>query len=137
MQKFVFIIKEDVCARNNCSEKVNDLLNVMTKYGEVHDLDQYEDTLKNEYQATIDNLTTQLDTLKAHNLTPEEIKVLNVMREGEIAKNKKREEEFAQEKSQLIADKQATENKLTQVKQEFSNYKRRIINIVGTDTEVQ
>lgn len=133
MLKYVFTIKEDVCAANGRTNKVSELLSVLPYYGELVDYDTAISDVKNEYQATIDNLTHQLEVLKDHNLTAEEIKVLNVMRVSATEANKKREAEFEEEKAKLIADKTASDNKVEALKNEFRNYKRRIRSMVGDD----
>ena len=135
MQKYVFTIKEDICTANNCTDKVQYLLSILPKYGDLVDYDVAVANVKDDYQRTIDNLTEQLNVLKDHNLTPEEIRVLNVIRQADIEKGKKREEEYAAERAQLIAEKTASDQKVVAIKTEFSNYKRRILSIVGGETE--
>ena len=134
MQKYVFTIKEDICTANNCTDKVQYLLSILPKYGDLVDYDVAVANVKDDYQRTIDNLTEQLNVLKDHNLTPEEIRVLNVIRQADIEKGKKREEEYAAERAQLIAEKTASDQKVVAIKTEFSNYKRRILSIVGGET---
>ena len=68
-----------------------------------------------------------------HNLTQEEIKVLNLLRETSAQQNKELVATWEAEKQQLIAEKQAETNKVTAIKSEFNNYKRRLKSIVDVD----
>ena len=132
-KELVLIIQEDKCDNNGCLDKIPDLLSVLPKYGKVIPLSVVEQEIRDKDQEIIDNLTTSLAKLKAHNLTPEEIQVLNVMRATDAEKSRKREEEWAQEKAQLIAEKQESDSKVVALANEFKTYKRRVRTVVGDE----
>ena len=94
MGKYVFTVREDICAQNSKDVNATDLLSVMKHYGTVEVYDQVRASEKAEFQANINSLTAQLDALKDQNLTADEIKLIKAYREqktsvvsGYIAEN--------------------------------------------------
>lgn len=85
MKKYVFTIKDDVCAANGKDIEATELLAKMRLWGDVEDYDKAVASVCAEYQGTIDNLTKQLGaTAVASN--EDEVLFLNFYRERK-AKN--------------------------------------------------
>ena len=82
MKKYVFIIKDDVCAANGKDVNATELLQKMKLWGDVVDYDKETAVLRAEYQASIDNLAAQLNAVKAQELTPDEIAMVAAYREN-------------------------------------------------------
>ena len=80
MKKYVFTVKDDVCAMNGKDINATELLEVMKHYGSVEDYDSVFANVKAEYQATVDNLTAQINVMKAHDLTPDELELVKSYR---------------------------------------------------------
>lgn len=80
MKKYVFTIKDDVCAANDKDIEATELLAKMRLWGDVEDYDKVIAPLKAEYQGIVDNLTAQLTAIKAQELTDDEIVLLNAYR---------------------------------------------------------
>lgn len=80
MKKFVFTIKDDVCAANGKDVEATELLAKMKLWGTIEDYEQAVSVVRAEYQATIDNLTAQLNAIKDQELTNDEIVLLNAYR---------------------------------------------------------
>lgn len=85
MKKVVLTIKDDVCAKNGKDVNATELLTVMSHYGTVESYDPVVAKDKAEYQATIDNLTAQLNAIKEQELTVDEIKMVKAYRENKSA----------------------------------------------------
>ena len=85
MVKYVFTVREDICAQNSKDVNATDLLSVMKHYGTVEVYDQVRASEKAEFQANINSLTAQLDALKDQNLTADEIKLIKAYREQKTA----------------------------------------------------
>ena len=83
MKKYVFTIKDDVCIANGKDVEATELLSKMRLWGEVEDYDTAISAVKAEYQATVDNLATQLTEKEAQDLhlTKEEIRLNELFRE--------------------------------------------------------
>lgn len=84
MVKYAFTVKEDVCEKNGKDASAKELLLAMSHYGEVESFETSVAKVKLEYQATIDNLSTQLASIKEQELTEDE---LNMVRAYRSAKN--------------------------------------------------
>lgn len=84
MKKYVFTIKDDVCIANGKDIEATELLSKMSLWGDVEDYDTAISAVKAEYQATVDNLTTQLTESKEQNpnLTEDESRMLLSYREN-------------------------------------------------------
>ena len=80
MKKYVFTIKDDVCAANDKDIEATELLAKMRLWGDVEEYDKVIAPVKAEYQAIVDNLTAQLSAIKAQELTDDEIVLLNAYR---------------------------------------------------------
>ena len=76
MKKYVFTIRDDVCLANGKDVEATELLGKMKLWGEVEDYDRSISGVKAEYQATVDNLTTQLSAIKDQELTADEIEIV-------------------------------------------------------------
>ncbi len=83
MKKYVFTIKDDVCIANGKDIEATELLSKMRLWGDVEDYDTAISAIKAEYQATVDNLTTQLIEKNEQdpNLTEDEIRLNELFRE--------------------------------------------------------
>ena len=80
MKKYVFTIKDDVCAANGKDIEAADLLAKMRLWGDVEDYEHALATVRAEYQGVIDNLNAQLAAIKDQELTDDEIVLLNAYR---------------------------------------------------------
>lgn len=76
MKKYVFTIRDDVCTANGKDVEATELLAKMRLWGEVEDYDRAVSVVKAEYQANIDNLTTQITAIKEQKLTADELKLV-------------------------------------------------------------
>lgn len=81
MKDYAFIIKEDVCAANGKDVEATELIQKMKLWGEVKPLEDVLASVRKEYQTIIDNLTAQYNAIKAQELTPDEIVLLNSYRD--------------------------------------------------------
>jgi hypothetical protein len=80
MKKYVFTIKDDICAANGKDIEASELIAKMRLWGDVEDYDKAVASVCAEYQATIDNLSTQNAALKLHEFTDDEIALNNAYR---------------------------------------------------------
>jgi hypothetical protein len=116
MRKYVFTIKDDVCAANGKDIQATELLKVMTHYGSVEDYEKDISTTKAEYQGTIDALTLQLTAIKDQELTDDEIRMVKAFRDCKnavVSKYVAIAEEYAK---QLEAVKQEAEQRTAKIK---------------------
>lgn len=81
MKKYVFTIKDDVCAANGKDIEATELLQKMKLWGDVEPYEKALAPVCNEYDGIIHNLNTQLTAIKAQELTPDEIVLLNTYRD--------------------------------------------------------
>lgn len=108
MKSLVITVLDDVCAKNNKDPEATQLIEVARSYGKVEPLEVVVEEIKKSYQQTIDNLTAQLDAIKAHNLTPDELALLGAYRNCKASIS-----------GQFIARIGELENKLEAVNAEF------------------
>lgn len=80
MEKYVFVLQEDVCQKNGKDPSATLLLEKMAKYGKVFRFDDCVNEVKNEYQTVIDNLSAQVEALSERNLAPDELRLVNAYR---------------------------------------------------------
>lgn len=80
MKKLVFTVKDDVCAANGKDVAATELIEKMKLYGNVEDYERVVATVRAEYQATVDNLTAQINAIKAQDLTPDELELVKAYR---------------------------------------------------------
>lgn len=80
MKKYVFTIKDDVCAANGKDVEGTELLAKMKLWGDVEDYEVAVAAIRAEYETTIKNLTAQLTAIKDQELTNDEISLLNAYR---------------------------------------------------------
>lgn len=80
MKKYVFTIKDDVCAANGKDIEATELLAKMRLWGDVEDYDPVVAAVRAEYQGMVDNLRDQLTAIKSQELTNDEINLLNTYR---------------------------------------------------------
>lgn len=80
MKKYVFTIKDDVCAANGKDVEATALLEKMRLWGDVEEYDHVVASVRAEYQAVVDNLTAQINAIKEQDLTADEITLLNTYR---------------------------------------------------------
>lgn len=97
MQKFVTTFLDDVCTLNNKTDAQKaELLKKNAEYGKV---ERYEDVVaqeRAEYEATINNLKTQIEDIKEFNLTQDEFAMVKAYRlaiSGVVAQHKAVEDE--------------------------------------------
>lgn len=116
MKKVVLTIKDDVCARNGKDVNATELLTVMSHYGTVEDFETATAKEKAEYQATIDNLSSQLNAIKEQELTADEIKMVESYRENKSSVVSAYVAEAEQYKIQLEAVKTEHEQRVAKLK---------------------
>ena len=80
MKKYVFTIKDDVCASNGKPVEATELLAKMKLWGDVEDYEKVVASVRAEYQEVVDNLTKQIAAIKEQELTDDEIVLLNAYR---------------------------------------------------------
>lgn len=80
MKKYVFTIKDDVCAANGKPPEATELIEKMKLWGDVEDYEKVVASVRTEYQVVADNLTAQLNAIKEQGLTDDEISLLNSYR---------------------------------------------------------
>ena len=80
MKKYVFTIKDDVCAANGKDLEATELIAKMKLWGDVEDYEKAISSVRAEYQASLDNLNAQLTAIKEQELTEDEISLLNAYR---------------------------------------------------------
>lgn len=80
MKKYVFTIKDDVCAANGKDVEATELISKMLLWGTVEDYDKATEVIRAEYQATITGLNNQLGAIKDQELTEDEIALLRAYR---------------------------------------------------------
>lgn len=81
MKKYVFTIKDDVCAANGKDIEATELLAKMRLWGDVEDYEKATAAERAEYQATIDGLTAQLSDSKSLMLNgTDEIRMIDAYR---------------------------------------------------------
>ena len=85
MKKYVFTIKDDVCAANCKDIEATELLQKMKLWGDVEPYEKALAPVVDEYERMVKNLTTQLEAIKAQELTPDEIVLLNSYRDCKAA----------------------------------------------------
>lgn len=81
MEKYVVTFMEDLAASNGRNSDPTDFIAEMRLRGKVEPLEKVLEAVKAEYQSVIDNITVQLNAIKAQELTPDEIVLLNCYRE--------------------------------------------------------
>ena len=108
MKKYVFTIRDDVCTANGKDVEATELLAKMKLWGEVEDYDRAIAAVKAEYQATVDNLTTQITAIKEQELTVDEMRMVVAYRENK-----------AEVVSRYIAEAESYKNELAGIKTEF------------------
>jgi hypothetical protein len=116
MKKFVFTVKDDVCAANGKDVNATELLSVMAHYGSVEDCDKVVSAIKAEYQASIDALTAQLNAIKEQELTEDEIKIVKAYRDAKnsvVCEHAAIAESY---KKQLEAVKQESEQRTARIR---------------------
>jgi RPA family protein len=80
MKKYVFTIKDDICAANGKDIEASELIAKMRLWGDVEDYENVVASVRAEYQSVVDNLTKQLTVIKSQELTEDEIALLNSYR---------------------------------------------------------
>jgi hypothetical protein len=80
MKKYVFTIKDDVCAANGKDVEATALLEKMRLWGDVEEYDAVVASVRAEYQVVVDNLTAQINAIKEQELTADEITLLTTYR---------------------------------------------------------
>ncbi|MEG2086451.1 MAG: hypothetical protein RR054_06165 [Clostridia bacterium] len=81
--KYVFRIDEAICLKNDkTDENVGKLLEIMSKYGTILQYDGEVQKVLTEYQSTIDGLKEQLNKVKDHALTDDELSLVKTYRQN-------------------------------------------------------
>ena len=115
MKKYVFTIKDDVCAANGKDVEATELLAKMKLWGDVEDYDRAVAAVRSEYQATIDGLNAQLTAIKNQELTADEIDLLNAYRACKKVNGDKYEARIAALESQLDDISAENQKRLAQI----------------------
>ena len=121
MKQFVFTMKDDVCTLNNKTEaQKQEVLKVLTHYGDVEDFDDVLSKERAKYQAVIDNQTKQIEAIKDQELTDDEISIVKAYRLA---------------KSGVVAQHVAVENEcrktIATLEDTLTQFKNKIIAVVG------
>lgn len=125
MQKIVLIIKEDVCTTNGKDETaVNRLLEVMHKFGDVVNFDDYVKAEVAEMQKIIDNLKAQVTTLQSVKLSDAEKGIVNAFRECKAVSDREYEVKLAER-----------ESKIEKLNKSFNAFAKQIKDCVAANTE--
>ena len=119
MQKFVTTFLDDVCTLNNKTDAQKaELLKKNAEYGKV---ERYEDVVaqeRAEYEATIQNLKTQIEDIKEFDLTQDEFAMVKAYRlaiSGVVAQHKAVEDECRKTINTLEATLTQFKNKIIAV----------------------
>lgn len=120
MKKYVFTVKDDVCAANNKPLDASELLVVMQKYGVVEDYEKVVAGVSNEYQSSIDGLTRQLTAIKEQELTDDEIVIVKAYRAQK-----------ANVTNALHAQISERDNQLRDIKSKHEQMSARIVALLG------
>lgn len=80
MKKYVFTVKDDVCAANGKDVEATELIAKMQLWGSVEDYEKVIAAERAEYQTTVDNLTAQLNAIKDRELTDDELAIVKAYR---------------------------------------------------------
>lgn len=81
MKKYVFTVKDDVCASNGKDVNATELIEKMKLYGSVEDYERVLAIVRAEYQATVDGLTQQINAIRAYDLSNDEFELVKAYRE--------------------------------------------------------
>lgn len=115
IKKYAFTVKEEVMSANNKTlGQLQELLGVLSHYGVVADYDADRKAENAEYQASIDGLKSQLETLKADpriSVTADELEIIKVCRLN-VAKHEA-------DKDKVIAEYQTAVTKLEDTLSQF------------------
>lgn len=84
MKKFIFVMEDDICLRNNKTEAMQaDLVNKLREYGTVEDYTTAIAKHDAEWQMKLDNMTAQYNKVAEYGARNEtELEVLRVHRVG-------------------------------------------------------
>jgi hypothetical protein len=85
MKQYAITFMEDVATANGRNSDPTDFIAEAKLRGKVEDFNEAVNGIRAEYQKTIDNLTIQLNAIKAQELTPDEIVLLNTYRDCKSA----------------------------------------------------
>lgn len=86
VKDYAVIITEDIMrAHNKTEDMLPDVIERLGHYGKVIPLADYIKAKSEEYQATINSLTAQLDKIIEQELTVDEIKIVKAYRENKTA----------------------------------------------------
>lgn len=118
MKKYVFTVKDDVCAKNNKDVNATALLEKMRLYGTVESYDSNMVAVKAEYQSVIDELTARYDAIKSLNLSADEISLVNLYRSLKAETAAAYVAEVNTVKAELGAENEALKKQLEDIKVE-------------------
>lgn len=116
MKKYVFTIKEDVCVANGKDIEATELLAKMRLWGDVENYDSAISAVKAEYQASVDNLTTQLASIKDQELTDDELDMVLAYRKNKAKVVAVHIDEAEAYKTELASIKGEFERKISTLK---------------------
>ena len=121
VKELAVIFTEDIMRANNKTETMlPDVIERLGHYGKVIPLADYIKTKSEEYQATINSLTTQLDKIIDQELTVDEIKIVKAYRENK-----------AEVVAQYLAEVEKYKSELTGIKSEFELKTAKLRAILG------
>lgn len=115
MKKYVFTIKDDVCAANGKDIEASELIAKMKLWGDVEDYEKVVASVRAEYQAVVDNLTAQIAAIKNQELTDDEIALLNAYRSCKKTTGDKFQVRIDALENQLVEISNGYQKKLAQI----------------------
>lgn len=125
MEKYVFILQEDVCQKNGKDPSATKLLGKMNEYGKVIRFDDCVNEVKNEYQEVIDNLSKQIESLSERNLASDELRLVNAYRMCKADSDK-----------QFLEKIETLQNDKTKIKRSFENFTKSLKDVIDREADV-
>lgn len=126
MEKYVFILQEDVCAKNGKDPSGTRLLEKMNEYGKVIRFDDCINEVKAEYQASIDNLVKQVESLSERNLTNDELRLVNAYRMCKQDSDQ-----------QFLAKIAVLQNDKAKIKKSFDNFTKSLRDVIEREANAE
>ena len=116
MKSIVVNIMDDVCAKNGRDPEGTKLIEIAKTFGSVESLDSVMAAEREKSQQVINSLTAQLESIKEQKVTPEELKVLRVVRDKSAAERSELDAAIASRDAQLKAIQVENENRAAKIK---------------------
>jgi hypothetical protein len=116
MKKIVITIQDDVCVKNGRDPEATALIEAAKSFGKVESWDSAILAEKTQYQASLDNIRKNLESIKDFGVTEAELEVLKVLRKKSAAEAAAFEKTIADRDAQLNAIKVESENRVAQIR---------------------